>query len=274
MTSLSVALMVMGRRLPWLKLLAWAVAGLAVMAKGPIGLGVPVLALLPEVVRPTYAEAPSSLFGRLWKLWPFAGLVVVVAVTAPFYLAMHSLTGEEGTLYLLWNQGFGRLWGKSGFIDDTTPLFFVHTALWAFLPFSLVLFTALSRRLSMLLTTRRLPGSLSRVPLWWFGLTFLVISLSTYKLPHYLFVLTVPAALLTAEELERFDDRAASRWRLGFLVLSVIAVSEFTLAAQEVNAFTYSTLECYLPLAAGYLLLTLPLSALSRLLERRFKYET
>ena len=57
-------------------------------------------------------------------------------------------------------------------------------------------------------------------------------------------------------------------------LLSVIAVSEFTLAAQEVNSFTYSTLESYLPLAAGYLLLTLPLSALSRLLERRFQYET
>ena len=56
-------------------------------------------------------------------------------------------------------------------------------------------------------------------------------------------------------------------------LLSVIAVSEFTLAAQEVNSFTYSTLESYLPLAAGYLLITLPLSALSRLLERRFKYE-
>jgi polar amino acid transport system permease protein len=56
-------------------------------------------------------------------------------------------------------------------------------------------------------------------------------------------------------------------------LLSVIAVNEFTLAAQEVNAFTYSTLETYLPLAAGYLLLTLPLSALSRWLERRFRYE-
>jgi polar amino acid transport system permease protein len=56
-------------------------------------------------------------------------------------------------------------------------------------------------------------------------------------------------------------------------LLSVIAISEFTLAAQEVNAFTYSTLESYLPLAAGYLALTLPLSALSRFLEGRFKYE-
>ena len=56
-------------------------------------------------------------------------------------------------------------------------------------------------------------------------------------------------------------------------LLSVIAISEFTLAAQEVNSFTYSTLESYLPLAAGYLLLTLPLAAVSRRLERRFRYE-
>jgi polar amino acid transport system permease protein len=57
-------------------------------------------------------------------------------------------------------------------------------------------------------------------------------------------------------------------------LLSVIAISEFTLAAQEVNSFTYSTLESYVPLAAGYLLLTLPLSALARWLEYRFRYET
>jgi len=56
-------------------------------------------------------------------------------------------------------------------------------------------------------------------------------------------------------------------------LLSVIAISELTLNAQEVNAFTYSTLESYLPLAAGYLMLTLPLSALARWLEHRFRYE-
>lgn len=56
-------------------------------------------------------------------------------------------------------------------------------------------------------------------------------------------------------------------------LLSVIAVAEFTQAAQQVNSLTYSTLECYLPLAVGYLLLTLPLSALARFLERRFAWE-
>lgn len=57
-------------------------------------------------------------------------------------------------------------------------------------------------------------------------------------------------------------------------LLSVIAISEFTLAAQEVNAFTYSSLESYLPLAAGYLLLTLPLSWVAGILERKFHYES
>jgi len=57
-------------------------------------------------------------------------------------------------------------------------------------------------------------------------------------------------------------------------LLSIIAVSEFTLNAQEVNAFTYSTLESYLPLALGYLLLTLPISLFSRVLERRFHFAT
>ena len=57
-------------------------------------------------------------------------------------------------------------------------------------------------------------------------------------------------------------------------LLSVIAINEFTLNAQEVNAFTFSTLESYLPLALGYLALTLPISVLSRSLERKFSYAT
>ncbi|GAB4293339.1 MAG: amino acid ABC transporter permease [Desulfuromonadia bacterium] len=57
-------------------------------------------------------------------------------------------------------------------------------------------------------------------------------------------------------------------------LLSIIAINEFTLNAQEVNAYTYSTLESYLPLAVGYLILTLPISLLSKRLERTFGYAT
>lgn len=57
-------------------------------------------------------------------------------------------------------------------------------------------------------------------------------------------------------------------------LLSIIAISEFTLNAQEVNSYTFSTLETYLPLAAGYLLLTLPISLWTRHLEARNRFET
>ncbi len=57
-------------------------------------------------------------------------------------------------------------------------------------------------------------------------------------------------------------------------LLSIIAVNEFTQAARDVNSATYSTLEAYLPLAAGYLILTLPISIWTRTLERKLRFET
>lgn len=55
-------------------------------------------------------------------------------------------------------------------------------------------------------------------------------------------------------------------------LLSVIALAEFTYQAQQVNSLTYSTLESYIPLAFGYLALTLPISLWTQALERRFHY--
>ena len=57
-------------------------------------------------------------------------------------------------------------------------------------------------------------------------------------------------------------------------LLSLIAVNEFTQAARDVNSVTYSTLECYIPLAVGYLVLTLPISVWMRRLEHKLRFET
>ena len=57
-------------------------------------------------------------------------------------------------------------------------------------------------------------------------------------------------------------------------ILSVIAIGEFTLNVREVSALTYSAFESYLPLAAGYFALTLPISMVARMLEEKFRYET
>jgi polar amino acid transport system permease protein len=57
-------------------------------------------------------------------------------------------------------------------------------------------------------------------------------------------------------------------------LLSVIAINEFSKNAQEVAAVTYSAMESYLPLALGYLILTLPLSLWTRRLAAQYRYET
>ena len=57
-------------------------------------------------------------------------------------------------------------------------------------------------------------------------------------------------------------------------LLSVLGIAEFTLAASEVNSFTFSAFESYLPVAAGYLVLTLPISLWTQRLEQRLRFET
>ncbi len=56
-------------------------------------------------------------------------------------------------------------------------------------------------------------------------------------------------------------------------LLSIISIRELTFAATEINTNTFGTLEGYLPMALGYLILTLPISLWSRRLENRFHYD-
>jgi polar amino acid transport system permease protein len=57
-------------------------------------------------------------------------------------------------------------------------------------------------------------------------------------------------------------------------LLSVISIEDFTWNAQQVAALTFNHFECFLLLAGGYLVLTLPVTLGAQYLEKRTKYET
>ena len=57
-------------------------------------------------------------------------------------------------------------------------------------------------------------------------------------------------------------------------LLSVIAVSELTMNVLEVDAITFRTFEDLTFLMLGYLVITIPISLLSKWLERKFYYES
>jgi 4-amino-4-deoxy-L-arabinose transferase-like glycosyltransferase len=102
---------------------------------------------------------------------------------------------------MLWNQGLGRLFNPNFLHNDTTPLFFLHTALWAYLPFSPVFALELLRRGRDLLRHRRLPPDEARVLLWWFLVPFVAVSFARYRLPQYCYWMAPAAALISARAL-------------------------------------------------------------------------
>jgi polar amino acid transport system permease protein len=57
-------------------------------------------------------------------------------------------------------------------------------------------------------------------------------------------------------------------------LLSVIGVAEYFYNTKNFISRTYAGLEGYVPLAIGYLILTLPVAWLSHWLEKRFRHET
>jgi 4-amino-4-deoxy-L-arabinose transferase-like glycosyltransferase len=203
-SALAVAAFLAARRRGAWVIVGWGCTALAVLSKGPIGLVLVGAAVVPS--RPT----------RTW--WHLAGLLSGVALAVPFYAAQ----GGDDRWYLLWAQGPGRLFSLpngvaslpgSEFHDSTTPLFVLHTALWAWLPMTPAVLLSLWRRQG------------PRELWWWLAVTCGVIALARFKLPQYLFWATPTAAVLAAGvEVPKWVSWAVSAVSavLGALVLGLM----------------------------------------------------
>lgn len=77
---------------------------------------------------------------------------------------------------------------------------------------------------------------------------------------------------LTARTLPALTGQFASLIKDSSL-LSMIALIELTQTMREITAVNFRMFECYLLLGVLYLVLTLPITLVSKLLERRFSYE-
>jgi 4-amino-4-deoxy-L-arabinose transferase-like glycosyltransferase len=193
----------------WRNLLGIAIfIGLAMLAKGPIGL-----------VLPCFAAGTHLILRRDWKNifrseWLLV-LLMVAVILAPmcwglyqqFDLhpekALHDRKTNSGLYFYFWEQSFGRVTGETVWKDDSTPFYFLHTYLWAFLPWAIFFAVAMPVYLVALASKKfRLPTQDEGFTLGGFLLTFVGMSLSNYKLPHYVFVTLPFAAVMTARFLD------------------------------------------------------------------------
>jgi 4-amino-4-deoxy-L-arabinose transferase-like glycosyltransferase len=102
-------------------------------------------------------------------------------------------TGVSGIRFFFWDSQFGRFFNTGPIKGRGSMTFFLHTTLWAFLPWSVGLVSGLVYLIRF---------DKDRNPLRWviYGsalLTFTLFSLSKFQLPHYLVILFPHFAIIT-----------------------------------------------------------------------------
>jgi 4-amino-4-deoxy-L-arabinose transferase-like glycosyltransferase len=108
--------------------------------------------------------------------------------------------GVSGIKFFFWDSQFGRFFNTGPIKGHGDPTFFVHTLLWAFLPWSLLLFCAIYHFIKS--------GVKSVKTYEWYCisaslLTFLLFSASKFQLPHYLNIVFPFFAIITAQYLNK-----------------------------------------------------------------------
>jgi 4-amino-4-deoxy-L-arabinose transferase-like glycosyltransferase len=216
--------------------------GLAMLAKGPVGAMVPVLAL-----------GGDALLKRDWRalLHPrwLVGAAIVLAVLAPMSWGLYRQFGWQGLRFFYWTQSFGRITGESTWRDTTTPLFFTHTLLWELLPWTAFFVAGFLAETRQLVKSRfRLMADQEAITWVGFLLPFVAFSLSHYKLPHYIFVLLPLASVVSARQIER--ALASTRFTAAFVTQGVVVgLIWFVLAWLVLVAFPLTSTAGWLALA-------------------------
>ena len=137
-------------------------------------------------------------------------------------------TGNSGLRFFAWDSQFGRFFNTGPIKGTGEKTFFLHTTLWAFAPWSFLLYAAIGRAITRLI--QKIPYLPEYVSLGSGLATFLLFSLSGFQLPHYLNIVFPFYAILTAHFLTTLKSQRSRRWwllaqQLVFAVLVILVIS-------------------------------------------------
>ncbi|MFT5878609.1 MAG: 4-amino-4-deoxy-L-arabinose transferase-like glycosyltransferase, partial [Salibacteraceae bacterium] len=220
---------------------AFIAVGMAMLAKGPIGAVVPVMALGTHLV---YQRSWANLFNWRWIL----GILIVLFVLTPMMYGLYmqfdanpeamvnGRTNVSGLRFFFWEQSFGRITGENVWKDDSSYFFFTHNYLWEFLPWSLIGIAAFYSKIRRLVLDRFSPNNTNEMyTIGGFIFPFIALSTSQYKLPHYIMVIMPLAAIFTAGYIDTILKKESKReyktfkwiqlvfaFLLGFLALFIM----------------------------------------------------
>jgi 4-amino-4-deoxy-L-arabinose transferase-like glycosyltransferase len=218
---------------------AGAALGLALgfSTKGHIAVFVPAVAALFYI-----------LYRKDWKIflnWKWLLLLVLFGLfIAPvlycYYLQfnLHPETmvrGKDhinGLKFILLDQSVDRFSGTTGDQSKHDYLFFLHSFLWAFAPWSILAYIAVAGRIKSFMQ-RKQEWLTSGV----FLVMLVIVSLSGFKLPHYLNIVFPTTAVLVAAFIIQKKENA--KWIKIIFTIQLILVILLLLLGVVINAWAF-----------------------------------
>ncbi|GAB3895880.1 ArnT family glycosyltransferase [Spirosoma agri] len=212
----------------WLHLIAGSfLTGCAMMTKGvfvivPIGAGLGLHWLLTGNWR--------ELLKPRWYLAVLLSFVFTLPEIYCLYAQFDShpekvifgSTGVSGIRFFFWDSQFGRFFNTGPIKGAGDKFFFVHTLLWAFLPWSLPLYIGVGK--AVIGIVKRRDPCPEYVSLGSGLATFALFSLSGFQLPHYINIVFPFYAVLTAQFLVSLNPTNLRRWITGQTVIGCLLV--------------------------------------------------
>lgn len=189
---------------------------LALLAKGPIGLIATGAALFPHVVI-------KGTWKRLFDLRLLIAALIIAALLTPMCIGLYQQFGLKGLKFYFWTQSFGRITGESEWNNHPDTFFLLHTTAWAFLPWSLFLLLGWVGAIIDLVKKRfRIETGEEVISVSGFTLVLIMLMLSKYQLPHYIFVVYPLAAIMAASGFLKLTAWPKARPWLTALQLSML----------------------------------------------------
>jgi 4-amino-4-deoxy-L-arabinose transferase-like glycosyltransferase len=183
------------RRRRWIYLSCYPLIGLALLAKGPAVTAVAMVGFL------VYLAASCRLGSTLAEAHLLPGLVIVIAVAAPWYLYVAGRHPEfVGTFFL--REHLGHLQGELA--RDEAWWGHLKNLVVGFYPWVAFLPGALAEAFK-----EKDRGHVLRFCAWWALTVVLIYSVAGSKLPHYLLPAFPPMALLVGAWLDAWLRRAS-----------------------------------------------------------------
>ena len=200
--------------------LFYLVLGLSVMVKGPVSVAVIGITVIVLVIK----ERDWKIF---WELKPISGLLIGLAINAPWYTYEIIRTQGEFANDFFLNQNISRFTGvnmtyRSG--KSQSYFYYIPKLLVFALPWSLLLPFALFNFRKKFLKLKPATYYL----LIWFLTVFVFFSLAAIKRGDYLLPLFAPMTILLGRYLEFFVENGAKlskKWRVGWIVIVIIGAT-------------------------------------------------